>query len=244
MFLLSLLSLLSPASHPPPLESMLHWPPCSIGQAFRGSRSSGRLPEASIRNQQSTTNNQLAKMEISMDYPELISLSSISDSTDHSSNSNHSFCSSPILLSPADTNVRRTSRKGLGSTAPSKNKTKTDNNNNQNKSNTPAKLRLWSNDVKEVPPPVVVVDPIAGATVSNVVIGTKLVPVKCIDTKKKNKLTDANSSLLQFIAGVPPTDISVDVSKKILCEGINPRSSEQRWQRKVHPWHHQCKEES
>ena len=49
---------------------------------------------------------------------------------------------------------------------------------------------------------------------SNVVIGTELIPIKRIDAKKKTKLTDANSSLLQSIVNVPPTDIMVDCLRK------------------------------
>lgn len=45
-------------------------------------------------------------------------------------------------------------------------------------------------------------------------IGTKLVPAKRLDGKKKTELTDANSSVLQSIAGVPPIDISVNCSRK------------------------------
>lgn len=79
--------------------------------------SSGQLPEASQQSTQQST----AEMEILMDDPNLISLSSVSDSTDHSSNSNLSFHSLAIMLTQIDNNVR------LGATAPSKknNKSKT-----------------------------------------------------------------------------------------------------------------------
>ena len=103
----------------------------------------------------------------------------------------------------------QTTRKGLGATAPSKK-------NNKSKSKTvkkPVNDSPPDEEVEEAPPPTVVNDPIAGATMSNVVVGTKLVPIKRFDVKKK-KLTDANSSLLQSIAGVPPIDISVDVLRK------------------------------
>ena len=64
-------------------------------------------------------------MEITTDDdPDLISLSSISDSTEHTTDSNLSFQSVAIMLTSAH---RRSNRKGLGATAPSKknNKTKT-----------------------------------------------------------------------------------------------------------------------
>ena len=124
------------------------------------------------------------------------------------------------MLTPANNNVRRT-RKGLGATAPSKNNNKSNNKSKTKKTvdaktkktvDAPEEPRGWSNEVEEVPPPTLVEDPIAGATMSNVVIGTKLVPIKRVDAKKK--LTDANSSLLQSIAGIPPIDITVDVLRK------------------------------
>ena len=71
-------------------------------------------------------------MEISMDDdPDLISLSSISDSTECSSDSNLPFHSLAIMLTSAN---RRTTRKGLKATAPSKNNNKSKTVNDKKKS--------------------------------------------------------------------------------------------------------------
>ena len=146
----------------------------------------------------------------SMDDPDLIPLSSISDSTECSSDSNLSFQSLAIMLTSAN---RWSTRKGLGATAPSKKNKKSKTVKKEPVDDTPADDSPPDEEVEEVPPPTVVDDPIAAAAMSNVVIGTKLVPIKRFDVKKK-KLTDANSSLLQSINGVPPIDISVDCLRK------------------------------
>ena len=114
-------------------------------------------------------------MEISMDDPDLISLSSISDFTEHSSDSNLSFHSSAVMLAQTNNNVCQTTRKGLGATAPSKK-------NNKTKSKTvdvkkPVKKPVKKEPVNDIPPPheeveevaapAIVNDPIAEATMSN-----------------------------------------------------------------------------
>ena len=151
-------------------------------------------------------------MEIStdnpIDDPDLISLSSISDSTKYSSDSNISFHSLAIMLTSAN---RWSTKKGLGATAPSKKNKKSKTVKKEPVDDTPADKDA-EEEVKEVPLPPIVEDPIAGATMSNVVIGTKLVPIKRIDAKKK--LTGAKSSLLQSINGIQPIDISVDISRR------------------------------
>ena len=140
-----------------------------------------------------------------MDDPDLISSSSISDSTDHSSNSNLLFCTLAIMLASNGKKTAPWTRNGLSATAPSKKSKRT--------VNTPSPNEP-EEEVEEVAPPVIVEDSIAEATMSNVVIGTELIPIKRIDAKKKTKLTDANSSLLQSIVNVPPTDIMVDCLRK------------------------------
>ena len=158
-------------------------------------------------------------MEVLMDDPDLISLSSISDSTDCSSNSNLSFHSVAIMLSSKGKKTAARTRKALGATTPSKN-----NNNKKSKSKTakkPVDDKEVEEEVEEVPPPTIVNDPIAGATVSNVVIGTKPIPIKRFNVKKK-KLTDANSSLIQSINGIPPIDISVDCLRKFCARESIP----------------------
>ena len=95
----------------PPLHTIQHWLACSIGQVCC-------FPLLWPAPGGVSLNNQLAKMEISMDDPDLISLSSISDSTECSSNSNLSFHSLAVMLTQTNNNVRWTSRKGLVATAP------------------------------------------------------------------------------------------------------------------------------
>ena len=63
------------------------------------------------------------KMEINtdpMDDPDLISSLSISESTDHSSNSNLLFCTLAIMLASNGKKTAPWTRNGLGATAPSK----------------------------------------------------------------------------------------------------------------------------
>ena len=196
----SLLLLLLPASAPyRPFQSTLHWP---------GFWWFPLLWSASEGFQSTIHCNQHKKMEIKtdpMDDPDLISSLSISESTDHSSNSNLLFCTLAIMLASNGKKTAPWTRYGLSATAPSKKGKRT--------VNTPSPNEP-EEEVEEVAPPVIVEDSIAEATMSNVVIGTELIPIKRIDAKKKTKLTDANSSLLQSIVNVPPTDIMVDCLRK------------------------------
>lgn len=78
----------------------------------------------------------------------------------------------------------------------------------------PQETREINNEVQEVPPPAIIEDSIAEATLSNIVIGKELVPIKRMDARKKTKLTNANSSLIQSITGIPPNNITVDCLRK------------------------------
>ena len=111
----SLLLLLLPASAPyRPFQSTLHWP---------GFWWFPLLWSASGGFQSTIHCNQHKKMEINtdpMDDPDLISSLSISESTDHSSNSNLLFCTLAIMLASKGKKTAPWTRNGLGATAPSK----------------------------------------------------------------------------------------------------------------------------